>query len=123
MPTISDPFVANVPRTMSNDELAQAIRVDLASELEATLLYEAHAAATEDELARTVLKDIANEEKEHMGELLALLQHLSPSEGEHFAEGADEVKEMMSELGLDPKDEEWVGDNIVFSDERVCISS
>ena len=100
MPSFSNPFVANVPRTMTKGELVQAIRVDLASELEAALLYEAHAAATDDEVARTVLLDIANEEKEHMGELPALLQYLDPSEADHFAEGVGEVKDMMDELGV-----------------------
>ncbi|WP_290994800.1 demethoxyubiquinone hydroxylase family protein [Gordonibacter sp.] len=100
MPSFANPFVANVPRTMTKGELVQAIRVDLASELEAALLYEAHAATTDDEVARKVLLDIANEEKEHMGELLALLEYLDPSEADHFAEGVGEVKDMMDELGV-----------------------
>lgn len=100
MPSFANPFVANVPRTMTKGELVQAIRVDLASELEAALLYEAHAAATDDEVARTVLLDIANEEKEHMGELLTLMQYLDPSEADHYAEGVGEVKDMMDELGV-----------------------
>ena len=76
MPGIADPFVALVPRTMTKQELVQAVRIEIAGEVEAQLLYEAHAAATDDEVACKVFSDIADEEKEHMGELLALLQYL-----------------------------------------------
>lgn len=102
MPGIANPFVALVPRTMTKQELVQAVRVEITGELEAQLLYEAHAAATDDEVARTVFRDIANEEKEHMGELLALLQHLDPGESGYMAEGVGEVAEMMEDLGVDP---------------------
>ena len=102
MPGIADPFVALVPRTMTQQELVQAVRIEITGELEAQLLYEAHAAATDDEVARKVFLDIADEEKEHMGELLALLQYLDPEEADHMAEGVGEVEGMMEELGMDP---------------------
>ena len=101
MPELANPFVANVPRTMTKQELVQAVRVELAGELEAQMLYEAHAAATDDEVARKVFLDIADEEKEHMGELLALLQYLDPAEAGHLTEGVGEVEGMMAELGID----------------------
>ena len=101
MPGIANPFVALVPRKMTKQELVQAVRVEIAGELEAQLLYEAHAAATDDEVARKVFLDIADEEKEHMGELLALLQHLAPQEANHIAEGVGEVQGMMEDLGID----------------------
>ena len=53
-------------------------------------------------MARKVFLDIADEEKEHMGELLALLQYLDPEEADHMAEGVGEVEGMMEELGMDP---------------------
>lgn len=34
MALLGNPFITNVPRQMSNEELAQAIRVDIAGELE-----------------------------------------------------------------------------------------
>ncbi len=61
----TNPFVGNSERKVSKDELIQAIRIDIASELEAMFLYEAHAMATDDELVKKVLKDIRDEEKEH----------------------------------------------------------
>ena len=102
MPGIADPFVALVPRTMTKQELVQAVRIEITGELEAQLLYEAHAAATDDEVARKVFLDIADEEKEHMGELLALLQYLDPEEADHMAEGVGEVEGMMEEWAWTP---------------------
>lgn len=118
MPGIANPFVALVPRTMTKQELVQAVRVEITGELEAQLLYEAHAAATDDEVARTVFLDIANEEKEHMGELLALLQHLDPSESGYLAEGVEEVEGMMEDLGVDPSSIQ----GLIGSDAGACAS-
>ncbi|MCL2149182.1 MAG: demethoxyubiquinone hydroxylase family protein [Methanomassiliicoccaceae archaeon] len=98
MPSFADPFVGNFDRKMTDQELANAIRLDIAGELEAIYLYDAHAAATDNPLAKKVLMDIRDEEKEHMGELLTLLIHLDPKEKELFEHGEGEVKEMMEEL-------------------------
>ena len=101
MPSFGDPFAANVERKMTKKELAQAIRVDLAGELEAIYLYDAHAQATDDPVAKKVLEDIRDEEKAHMGELTTLLRYLDPVEAELFEEGAGEVHEMLEELGIE----------------------
>ena len=98
MPSFANPFVGNVNRKMTDQELANAIRLDLASELEAIYLYDAHAEATDNPIAKKVLRDIRDEEKEHMGELLALLIYLDPKEKVLFDHGEGEVKEMMDEL-------------------------
>ncbi len=103
MPNFANPFNANVDRKISKRELIQAIRLDIAGELEAIYLYEAHVQATDDPLAGKVLQDIANEEKEHVGELMTLLRHLDPLEAELFVNGENEVKEMMEELGIESK--------------------
>ena len=102
MPEFANPYGMEVPRKLTDGELAQAIRVDLAGELEAIYLYEAHVLATDNEVAKKVLQDIADEEKEHMGELLTLLQYLQPTEADHYREGSGEVKEMLEDLGIDP---------------------
>jgi len=98
MPSFADPFVGNVERKMTDQELAQAIRLDIAGELEAIYLYDSHAEATDNVLAKSVLRDIRDEEKQHMGELLTLLIQLDPEEKKLFEKGAGEVKEMMEEL-------------------------
>ncbi len=49
MALLGDPFVANVPKKLSLPELIQALRVDIAGELEAIIGYEAHIMAPDDE--------------------------------------------------------------------------
>ncbi|WP_300370143.1 demethoxyubiquinone hydroxylase family protein [Brachyspira sp.] len=100
MPSFANPFNANVNRKVTKEELIQAIRLDIAGELEAIYLYDAHVMATDDPVAKAVLSDIRDEEKAHVGELMALLRHLDHKEVEHFESGELEVKEMMEELGI-----------------------
>lgn len=102
MPSFANPFQGNVPRKMTKEELIQSIRLDIAGELEAIFLYDAHVQATDIELAKRVIGDIRDEEKAHVGELMTLLHALDPKEAEYFASGRAEVQEMMAELGLHP---------------------
>ena len=101
MAEFANPFSGNVDRKLTREELIQAIRIDIASELEAMYLYDAHAAATDDPLVKAVLQDIRDEEKEHAGELLALMRYLDPIAAECLVEGQGEVREMMEKLGMD----------------------
>jgi Uncharacterized conserved protein len=98
MPQFSDPFTANVNRKMTNAELMQALRLDIAGELEAIYLYDAHYQATDDPRAKAVLEDIRDEEKVHMGELITLMRHLDPKETELFLHGQKEVEELLEEI-------------------------
>lgn len=91
MALLGNPFVGNIPRQMSNDELVQAIRVDIAGELEAIVGYEAHILATSDERAKKILHHIADEEKNHVGELQQLLAILNPQEAEHVEKGKQAI--------------------------------
>ena len=100
MASFANPFTGNVPRKMSKEELIQALRVDIAGELEAIFLYDAHVLATDDPLSKKVLADISDEEKAHGCELMTLLLHLDPEEAKHFADGEDEVKEMLEQLNI-----------------------
>ncbi len=102
MPNFANPFQGNVNRKLTKEELIQAVRLDIAGELEAIYLYDAHVQATDDVVAKKVIADIRDEEKAHVGELMTLLRHLDPAEAEHFASGEAEVKEMLEELGLAP---------------------
>jgi len=102
MPNFANPFQGNVPRVMNQQELIQAIRLDIAGELEAIFLYDAHAQATDNELAKDVLSDIRDEEKAHVGELFTLLWQLDPAEATRFASGEGEVKEMLEKLDIKP---------------------
>ncbi|MGD0115909.1 MAG: ferritin family protein [Dehalococcoidia bacterium] len=94
-----NPFQGILPnRTLSLGELIRAIRQDIAAEEEATHLYTAQAEASDNELARRVLLDIADEERVHVGEFSRLLSILTEGEEDRFlAQGAQEVDEMAGE--------------------------
>lgn len=95
MPQFIDPFPGNVPeRKMTLAELVRALRQDLAAEHEAVHLYLAHADATDNVLAKTVLIDIANEERIHAGEFGHLIALLTGDEDGWLAKGAVEVDQM-----------------------------
>jgi rubrerythrin len=99
MPEFGNPFGSVVPdRKLTHEELIRAIRLNLAAEHEAIYLYMAHAEATDHPLAKKVLIDIANEEREHAGEFGRLLEILTGDEAEWLAEGREEVDEMAAEL-------------------------
>lgn len=97
MALLGNPFVANVPKQMSNEELAQALRVDIAGELEAIIGYEAHAMATNDERVKKILYHIADEERQHVGELQELLYIISPREAEYTEKGRQKIQQQQSQ--------------------------
>lgn len=99
MPEFSNPFsVLKNDRKLTHEELVRTIRFMIAAEYEAIQLYQQTAESTDNELAKTVLIDIANEEKEHAGEFLRLLHELDPDEEKFYREGYEEVEEMMKNL-------------------------
>ena len=99
MPEFADPFSGKVPdRKLSREELIRALRLDLAAEQEAIYLYTAHADAIDDPLARETLLEIANEEREHVGESLRLLEILTGDEDEWMSHGREEVNEKAAEI-------------------------
>lgn len=93
MALLGNPFIGNIARQMTNDELTQAIRVDIAGELEAIIGYEAHILATSDERVKKILRHIADEEKNHVGELQQLLYILSPKDAEHIGKGNQTIQD------------------------------
>jgi len=100
MPEFLNPFSGTVPeRKLTQAELIRAIRLNVAAEHEAIHLYMAHADATDHALAKKVLIDIANEEREHVGEFMRLLEILTGDEAQWLAEGREEVEEMAAEIG------------------------
>jgi rubrerythrin len=97
MVMLGNPFVANVPRQLSAEELVQALRVDLAGELEAIIGYEAHAMATSDERVKKVLYHIADEERQHVGELQQLIYLLNPKEQQFTEKGKQEILQQQAQ--------------------------
>ena len=87
MPEFCNPFtVRKSDRKLTHEELVRAIRFMIAAEYEAIQLYQQTAESTDDKLAKEVLLDIANEEKEHAGEFLRLLRELEPQEEKFYQE-------------------------------------
>jgi rubrerythrin len=99
MPQFINPFSGVVPRKMTKSELVRAIRQNISAEHEAVHLYLAHADATDDELAKRVLSEIADEERVHIGEFMELLRRLAPEEAQFLEEGRAEVAELAAKAG------------------------
>jgi rubrerythrin len=103
MPEFTNPFSGMVPgRKMTDAELLRALRLDLSAEEEAVHLYLSHADATDNELAKKVLMDIADEERVHKGEFQRLLNILSKEEQDLLTQGAGEVNALAA--GTEPPD-------------------
>ena len=60
------------------------LREDLISELQAINQYQEHILDLENEQAVNTLEHIVEEEKEHVAELLRLIQNLDPAQAEKF---------------------------------------
>ena len=98
MPEFANPFAGNVARQMTKDELIRALRLDIAAEQEAIHLYTAQAEASDDPLAKAVLLEIADEERQHTGELMEVLRRLTPQEQGLLDAGRKEVEELAERL-------------------------
>jgi len=85
-------------RKVTHEELIRAIRFMVAAEYEAVQLYMQLAESTDNKAAKTVLFDIADEERVHAGEFMRLLHHLAPDEQKMYDEGYREVDELLEDL-------------------------
>lgn len=93
---LTDPFVGLVPRKMTDEELARAIRLNIAAEIDAINLYAAHMDATDNQAARRLLAHIIDEEKEHLAEFLELLKILDPKQALELGEAGAKVAAVLS---------------------------
>lgn len=99
MPDFGTPFAGLAKdKKLTDTELVRAIRFMVSAEYEAIQLYMQLAESTDNKLAVEVLTDIADEERVHAGEFLRLLHELAPDEAGFYAEGEEEVQEMIDEL-------------------------
>ena len=64
----------------------EMLREDLVGELQAINQYHGHILILENEEAATALEHIIEEEKEHVAELLKLIQNLDPVQADKFKE-------------------------------------
>ena len=74
----------------------QILRAGIIAELDAVNLYEQMADLTKNEDIRTILLDIAKEEKTHIGEFQTLLLRFDPQQGLELEAGAEDVAEELS---------------------------
>ena len=75
----------------------EVLRAAVIAELDAINLYEEMAAMVKNENIRTVLLDVAKEEKEHVGEFLSLLLQTDSEQGKELESGKREVEELLRE--------------------------
>lgn len=99
MPQFISPFVGMVPdRKMTRAELVRAIRQNVAAEHEATHLYTAIADATDNQVAQKVLREVANDERVHIGNFTRLIEMLDGTEGIYLEKGSQETDKDTEEL-------------------------
>ena len=89
------PIDINKIKTENIDK--EILRAALIAELDAINLYEEMAALAKNKDIKTVLLDVAKEEKEHVGEFQTLLLMFDKEQVEEMEEGRKEVEELTTE--------------------------
>ena len=86
----------NLERIKKEDLNKEILRAAIIAELDAVNLYEQMATLTDDKHIKTILLDIAKEEKTHVGEFQTLLLMNDKQQEKELAEGKKEVEELTS---------------------------
>ncbi len=73
----------------------EILRAGIIAELDAINFYEQMAHVAQSEIIKTLLMDIAREEKTHVGEFQTLLLKIDREQERELAKGHDEVDELM----------------------------
>ena len=84
----------NLEKIRKEDLNKEILRAAIMAELDAVNLYEQMAALTENQNIKTILLDIAKEEKTHVGEFQTLLLRNDKQQEKELAEGKKEVEEL-----------------------------
>jgi rubrerythrin len=84
----------NLERIKKEDLNKEILRAAIIAELDAVNLYEQMAALTDDTHIKSILLDIAKEEKTHVGEFQTLLLMNDKQQENELAEGKKEVEEL-----------------------------
>lgn len=88
----------NLERILKEDLDNEILRAAIIAELDAINLYEQMAALTQNKKIKTILVDIAKEEKTHVGEFQALLLTTDKQQEKELTEGKKEVEELISQI-------------------------
>jgi rubrerythrin len=86
----------NLEKISKGDLDNEILRAAIIAELDVVNLYEQMAALTENQHIKTILLDIAKEEKTHVGEFQALLLQTDKQQEKELTEGKKEVEELTS---------------------------
>jgi len=85
----------NLDKVKKDDLDKEILRAGILAELDAINLYEQMASMTENNNIKTILLDIAKEEKAHVGEFQALLLGIDKDQEKELEEGKKEVEEKL----------------------------
>jgi len=85
----------NLDKIKKDDIDKEILRAALIAELDAINLYEEMAAMASDKFLKTILLDVAREEKTHVGEFQALLLRMDLEQVKELDEGNKEVEELL----------------------------
>lgn len=80
---------------LTETELIRAIRHSISDEFDAIALYEIIAESTDNEEVKKLMEEVADDEKEHVGNFLRLLQILAPDEEDLYEEGEKETDDIL----------------------------
>jgi hypothetical protein len=90
--TATEPIKPDKGEKLTDEELIRAMRLMVSAEYDAIRQYTELAENTDNELAKKILNDVADEERVHAGEFLRVLHELDPKETDFYADGAKEVE-------------------------------
>jgi len=89
----TNPFTGTGRKQLSGEALAQAIRIDMAAELDAINLYVTHLEGTDDPVIKGMIQHIVAEEKEHLAEFEQILLLLDRTQQQKIREAQTEMQE------------------------------
>jgi len=96
MPEFSTPnSVKKADKSFTDSEMIRAIRFAIASEYEAIQIYEEMTESISNKDAITIIEEIIEDEKVHVGNFLQLLRLLNPEEEEYYKEGYKETLDLL----------------------------
>ncbi len=78
---------------ISGERLCDALRLAIIAEVDAITLYRQIAEASIDRVVAEVFREVADEEKEHLGEFMYLLRKCDENLDDMMRRGEEEVKE------------------------------
>ena len=80
----------------NNFDILQKARKDLAGEIEAIIEYDNHIHSVADGIVKDTWTNIKHEELVHSGELIALINYLSPEDKQYLEKGIKEFSQRMT---------------------------